>query len=88
MRISIQSVVLFKEADVERFLASLYNYKLMPIEEFYQKGGQELIGISSQYSYSRPDQRILPSIISNVRCFSALVENRKQFIRLFRSILQ
>lgn len=68
----IQSLVLFKETDVEQFLTSLYNYKLMPIEEFYRKSGQELIEISSHYSYSRPDQRILPSIISNVCCFFAL----------------
>jgi hypothetical protein len=38
----------------------------MPIEEFYQKGGKELIDISSLNKYSRPDQRRLPSMLSNV----------------------
>ncbi|CAF0811124.1 unnamed protein product [Rotaria sordida] len=55
-------------AEVETFLSSLYNYKLISIEEFYKRGGKEMIEInnlSKVYSYPRPDQRKLPSISSN-----------------------
>ncbi|CAF4634372.1 unnamed protein product [Rotaria sp. Silwood1] len=55
-------------AEVETFLSSLYNYKLMSIEEFYKHGGKEIIEINNLakvYHYLRPDQRKLPSISSN-----------------------
>ncbi|CAF4053363.1 unnamed protein product [Rotaria sp. Silwood2] len=55
-------------AEVEAFLSSLYNYKLMSIEEFYKNGAKEIIEItnlSKIHSYPRPDQRKLPSISSN-----------------------
>jgi hypothetical protein len=76
------------ETDVERFLSSLYNYKLMSIEEFYQKSGKELIEISSLYSYSRPDQRRLPSTLFNLNftvMFSQLSSD--VILRLFAHLL-
>ncbi|CAF3898028.1 unnamed protein product [Rotaria magnacalcarata] len=55
-------------AEVEAFLLSLYNYKVTSIEDFYRNDGKEMIEINSNsqlYSYSRPDQRKLPSMLSN-----------------------
>lgn len=54
-----------KVTEVERFLSLLYNYKLKTIEEFYKNEGQEIIEITN-FIYSRPDQRKLPSMLSNV----------------------
>ncbi|CAF3083172.1 unnamed protein product [Rotaria socialis] len=55
-------------AEVEAFLLSLYNYKVTSIEDFYKNDGKEMIEINNNsqlYSYSRPDQRKLPSMLSN-----------------------
>jgi hypothetical protein len=64
---------LLKETEVDRFLSTLYNYKLKSLEEFYKNEGKESIEISNlsklNYIYSRPDQRKLPSMLSNV-CIS------------------
>ncbi len=57
--------MLIKVIEVERFLSLLYNYKLKSIEEFYKNEGKESIEIIN-YIYSRPDQRKLPSMLSNV----------------------
>jgi hypothetical protein len=39
----------------------------MSIEEFQKNQGEEVIDIVQQYYYKRPDQRKLPSMLSNVR---------------------
>jgi hypothetical protein len=74
-------LLLLKVTEVERFLSSLYNYKLMSIEEFYKNEGKEIIEITnlskSAYNYSRPDQRKLPSMLSNV-CIRKKINTSKK----------
>ena len=50
----------FQENEVDKFLSSLYNYKLVSMN------GEELIEVNSNHQYSRPDPRKLPSILSDV----------------------
>ncbi|CAF1302810.1 unnamed protein product [Adineta steineri] len=55
-------------ADMEQFLSSLFNYKLMSNEEFFRNEGKEMIeinGLSKIYTYNRPDSRKLPSMLSS-----------------------
>ncbi len=62
----------------------------MSIEEFYKNEGKEIIEITnlskSAYNYSRPDQRKLPSMLSNV-CYSHFEIFFKKENLLFSSIL-
>ncbi|UJR36733.1 hypothetical protein I4U23_029448 [Adineta vaga] len=60
--------------EVENFLSSLYNHKLVSTEEFNNNSRKETIvitSLSNVYSYSRPDLDKLPSTLSN-RNFSVL----------------
>ncbi|CAF3769514.1 unnamed protein product [Rotaria sp. Silwood1] len=78
-------------ADMEQLLSSLYNYKLMSIEEFYKNEGKELIEIntlSKNYTYTRPDPRKLPSILTS-RNFTVMVSRLgpEIMLRLFSHLL-
>ncbi|CAF3909211.1 unnamed protein product [Adineta steineri] len=60
--------------EVEAFLSSLYNYKVLSNEEFQKNLGKERIEIhipSKTYYYMRPDLDKLPSMLSN-RNFSVM----------------
>ncbi|CAF0891545.1 unnamed protein product [Adineta ricciae] len=77
--------------EVETFLSSLYNHKLLSSEEFYNNSCRETIEITSLsniYTYSRPDLRKLPSTLSN-RNFSVLFSclGPDNMLRLFSHLL-
>ncbi|CAF1216909.1 unnamed protein product [Adineta ricciae] len=77
--------------EVETFLSSLYNHKLLSSKEFHNNSGRETIEItslSSVYTYSRPDLRKLPSTLSN-RNFSVLFSclGPDNMLRLFSHLL-
>ncbi|CAF1302708.1 unnamed protein product, partial [Rotaria sordida] len=78
-------------ADMEQFLSSLYNYKLMSNEEFYKNEGKEIIEIntlSKSYTYTRSDPRKLPSMLSS-RNFTVMVSRLgpEIMLRLFSHLL-
>ncbi|CAF1217920.1 unnamed protein product [Rotaria sordida] len=86
---SSQSSIL--TADMEQFLSSLYNYKLMSNEEFYKNEGKEIIEIntlSKSYTYTRSDPRKLPSMLSS-RNFTVMVSRLgpEIMLRLFSHLL-
>ncbi len=64
--------------DGERFLSLLYNYKLLSIKEFYKNEGKEIIEITNLLKYSRPDQRQLPSMLSNVCPWNQINNSKKK----------
>ncbi|CAF3332046.1 unnamed protein product [Rotaria socialis] len=73
LKVTSQSSTL--TADVKQLLSSLYNYKLLSIEEFHENEGKEEVKInilSKNFNYTRPDPRKLPSMLSN-RNFSVMV---------------
>ncbi|UJR09433.1 hypothetical protein I4U23_013673 [Adineta vaga] len=78
-------------SDMEQFLSSLYNYKLMSNDEFFRNEGKEIIeinGLSKIYTYTRPDSRKLPSMLSN-RNFTVMFSRLgpEIMLRLFAHLL-
>ena len=67
----INDFFFFQENDVEKFLTSLYNHKLISVD------GEELIVVNSTHQYSRPDSRRLPSIMSDVSLWTSIIFSRK-----------
>ncbi|CAF0783895.1 unnamed protein product [Adineta ricciae] len=77
--------------DMEEFLSSLYNYKLMSTDEFFNNEGKEIIEVKSRskiYTYNRPDLRKLPSMLSD-RNFTVMFSRlgSEIMLRLFAHIL-
>ncbi|CAF4163549.1 unnamed protein product [Rotaria sordida] len=64
-------------ADMEQFLSSLYNYKLMSNEEFYKNEGKEIIEINtlSKRNFTVMVSRLGPEIM--LRLFSHLLFERR-----------
>ncbi|CAF3304991.1 unnamed protein product [Rotaria sp. Silwood2] len=76
---------------MKQLLSSLYNYKLMSIEESYKNGGKEIIEInilSKNYTYTRPDSRKLPSMLTS-RNFTVMVSRLgpEIMLRLFSHLI-
>lgn len=77
--------------EVEEFLSSLYNYKLLSFDEFYRRDAQERIEIRcglTNHFYVRPDQRKLPPMLSN-RNFSVMFSRLgpEIMLRLFTHLI-